>query len=277
MGKVTQGKVRMSDLSSLPAKAETTPVATGLSPSSTDNGIPWSDYATQYDLMTEMIPVYQENIERLRKLIRERGLSGPVRVCDLGAGTGNYISGIADLLPEAQFTHVDFDPQMSAIAKAKYDAAGVQVNMVQDYMQRVDFEPGSFDLVLCINALYAAAPQAVVLQRIRRWLVPDGLFFCIDFGRRQKPLDWTWYIIKNAIRERRIRKLIGFVANSRHVIKSARRGSAYQEQGGYWMHSTEEFGQMMARAGFKVDTLDACYRGYADYAVCSVPEPSPTS
>ena len=268
----------MSDLSSLPAKGEATP-APAASGSSTnlDTGIPWSDYATQYDLMTEMIPVYQENIDRLRKMIIARGLTGPVRVCDLGAGTGNYIAGIADLLPEAQFTHVDFDPQMSAIARAKYEEAGLKVNMVQDYMQRADFEPGSFDLVLCINALYAAAPQAVVLQRIRRWLSPEGLFFCIDFGRRQKPLDWTWYIIKNAVRERRIRKLIGFVANSRHVIKSARRGSAYQEQGGYWMHSTEEFGQMMTRAGFQVETLDACYRGYADYAVCSLPESSPVT
>jgi 4-hydroxy-3-methylbut-2-enyl diphosphate reductase IspH len=30
-------------------------------------GIAWSEYATQYDLMTEMIPVYQENIARLRQ------------------------------------------------------------------------------------------------------------------------------------------------------------------------------------------------------------------
>jgi ubiquinone/menaquinone biosynthesis C-methylase UbiE len=231
-------------------------------------GIAWSDYATQYDLMTEMIPVYDENIARLRALVAERGLAGAVSVCDLGAGTGNYISALADVLPEARFTHVDFDPQMSAIARAKYRKRGIEVTMIQDYMQRAEFPAGSFDLIICVNALYAAAPQELVLQRVKSWLRPGGIFFVIDFGRKQRVVDWGWYILKSSLKQRAVRKLASFVLNARHVVGSARRGAKYQTKGGYWLHTTHEFGHTLSDAGFIVDELEPCYRGYADLAVC---------
>jgi ubiquinone/menaquinone biosynthesis C-methylase UbiE len=233
-----------------------------------EEGIVWSEYAVQYDLMAEMIPAYQENIARLRALITERGLSGNIRVCDLGAGTGNYIAGIADLLPDADYTHLDQDPEMSAIARRKYDRCGIRVTMVQDFMQRASFASGSFDLIVCVNALYAAAPQELVLRRVKRWLKPDGLFFVIDYGRQARIFDWGWYILKSSIRRRALGKLVTFALNSRHVISSTRRGSSYQSQGGYWLHSTQEFGDKLSEAGFIVEKLEPCYRGYADLAVC---------
>ncbi|HAR32057.1 MAG TPA: hypothetical protein DCR65_11065, partial [Gammaproteobacteria bacterium] len=59
----------------------------------------------------------------------------------------------------------------------------------------------TFDVVICINALYAMVPQTQVLQRVRRMLKPNGWFLVIDFGRPQRVVDWARFLIKSAIRK----------------------------------------------------------------------------
>jgi len=231
--------------------------------------IDWDAYASQYDLLADLNPSYRENIETVREIIADLALPSNPAICDLGAGTGNFICALSRDLPGAQFVHLDADSEMNRIAGAKYAkiAAG-NVTIQTDSVFEAEFPSQSFDLILCVNALYSMNPQREVLCRINRWLKPGGFFVVIDFGRRAKIFDWGRYILGNMLREKGILESVKIIRSGWESLRQNRRGSKGQLEGLYWLHSTEEFGRALSEAGFLVDELTTCYRGYCDLAVC---------
>lgn len=242
-------------------------------PSSVDSDeMDWDAYAEHYDLMCELNPSYQDNLLSLATRLPKWNLPSDARVCDLGAGTGNYIHLLSRLIPDATFTHVDFDKKMNEVAQQKYQSAEIdEVHVVKDYVQRVEFPKESFDLILCVNALYAISPQVQVLRKIHSWLNPDGKFFVIDFGRKQRVLDWTFYLFRESLKHHRVGTYVKALLEGREVIKQNRRSTKGQITGRYWTHSTEDFGVTLEECGFEVEELFPCYRGYSDLAVCRKP------
>lgn len=236
---------------------------------SDSNGIAWDKYAPHFDLMAELMPAYEENLDSLKEHIEARGLSGKVNVVDLGAGTGIYTECISKLLPEATIYHVDFDPSMNQIAKAKYESKGLSnINILTESIQRIEFEPSSIDLVVCVNVLYAVKPQQAVAMKIKRWLRQDASLFIIDFGRKQSAIDWGLHLLGNAIKGRNVRKYFRFLLFGQQITRQAVKGRRAQENGEYWMHTTEEFSSFLENAGYNVEFVAPCYRGYADLAIC---------
>jgi ubiquinone/menaquinone biosynthesis C-methylase UbiE len=239
--------------------------------------ISWDAYASQYDLLAAANPSYAENIEIVRAAIASLDLPAGAVVCDVGGGTGNFTCALSEDMPDARFVHLDADAEMNRIASAKFVSLGVRdVSVVGRSVFDVDFANGSFDLILCINALYSMVPQDEVLDRIRRWLKPDGRFVVIDFGRRTKVFDWGRFILGNMIKEKGLVESLRFLRKGLETLKQNRRGSKGQAEGIYWLHSTEEFGRVLTGHGFIVDELRTCYRGYCDLALCR-PDSSSTS
>jgi len=234
-----------------------------------DDEMNWDAYAEHYDVMCAFNPAYQQNIEQLERYIRKWNLPEDAKICDLGAGTGNYIVAMSRLIPNASFVHVDFDAKMNVAAQKKYADHGVQdFTIMANYAQHVDFPESQFDLVVCVNALYAICPQKQVLNKVRTWLKPEGRFFVIDFGRRQRTLDWAIYLFRESMKNHRAGDYVKALIESREVFKQNRKSLKGQQTGRYWLHSTSEFGNTLVDSGFEVDELAVCYRGYADLAVC---------
>jgi ubiquinone/menaquinone biosynthesis C-methylase UbiE len=235
----------------------------------------WDAYAEHYDLMCEFNPSYQANVSQLLSVLHNSPIPEGATVCDLGAGTGNYTVAMAQAFPRANYVHVDFDERMNELALRKYRSYRINsVRIVSDYAQTVDFPPNTFDLVVCVNALYAISPQVPLLHKIRSWLKPSGIFFVIDFGRRQRSLDWALYLLRESIKSRRTAGYLRAVIEGREVFKQNRRSSKGQASGRYWLHSTADFGEILNDTGFIVDRLESCYRDYADLAVCRTPADS---
>lgn len=230
----------------------------------------WDAYAKHYDQMCRFNPAYQDNIAILLDRLSAWNLPPNPAVCDLGAGTGNYIVRLSGALPAASFTHVDFDRRMISSAMNKYADQGIShVSFVHEEIHNVAFPDQSFDLIICVNALYAFTPQQEVLTEIRKWLKPEGKLFLIDFGRKQRTLDWAIYMLRESIKSRRVGEYARAFLEGREVIRQSQRSTKGQESGRYWLHSTEEFGRCLSEAGFTVEELRPCYRDYADMAVCS--------
>ena len=85
----------------------------------------------------------------------------PVRIADLGCGTGS----LAVLLAEQanRVSGVDISGEMIRLAQAKARAAGVDVNLVQGDAADPPFAAASFDVVLARHVLWAFEnPHAVV-------------------------------------------------------------------------------------------------------------------
>ena len=242
-------------------------------PSVSSDEMDWDAYAEHYDEMCALNPAYQNNIELLLKRIPIWNMPANAKVCDLGAGTGNYICSLSALLPEADFVHVDFDTKMNELASQKYSRLEKpNVQIIQEYAQRIEFPNQSFDLVMCVNALYAISPQLEVLQKIRSWIKPGGRLFIIDFGRKQRTLEWTLYILRESLKSNTLGRYAKTLIEAREVLKQNRRSTKGQITGRYWLHSTNQFGETLRQCGFLVEELFPCYRGYADLAVCRVSE-----
>lgn len=228
----------------------------------------YAEYAKHFDQMCELLPVYQDNIDYLLDLVPKLELPDNPKICDLGAGTGNYICALSDVLPNARYVHVDMDSNMNNRARKKYQERGLfNVEIVEDYIERINFPEGEFDLIVCVNALNTAPPQLPVLRRMRRCLRTDGTLFLIDFGRKQRVLDWGWYILTNTLRTHGMTKYIKAILENREALKQNRHAKKDQANGLMWTHTLKEFSALVTQAGFDIKTARTCYRGYCDLVV----------
>lgn len=228
----------------------------------------YNRYAPQFDRMCQITPVYQDNIDLLLEFLPTFQLPKDAAICDLGAGTGNFVLAMADQLPDAQYTHLDFDETMNRHARFKYEQAGVRnYEILHEHIQRATFQEESFDLIVCVNALNTAPPQLPVLNMVNRWLKPNGHFFLIDFGREQRVVDWTWYIVKHLYKTEGVGQVFRSFWENREAIRQNRRARLDQKSGLMWTHSTEELAELTTRAGFTVDHVQTCYREYSDLVI----------
>jgi ubiquinone/menaquinone biosynthesis C-methylase UbiE len=234
-----------------------------------DQEIDWDAYASQYDLLAKYNPAYSDNIALMRYLLSRYLVREPKRVLDIGAGTGNYICALGKDYPNASFVHLDADVVMNRIAEGKYRSAGIRnIDIVTSPVLDAELDRGGFDLIICINALYAMQSRDKVLSKVRNWLREDGSFFVIDFGRHTDIWDWSKYIFGHILRDLGVREFVRFLVKGSETIRQNRKGSKGQLEGIYWLHSTDEFKLALEASGFSVEHIETCYRDYCDLALC---------
>ena len=230
--------------------------------------IDWARYALDYDAMCEANPAYQENIQLLKDRVGNWQLSTPPQVLDIGAGTGNYISVLGDILVGARFTHLDSNALMNTQALIKYRLQGLKVEVIQNTLRDALLAVGSQDLVICVNALYAMPHPHAMLRKIRRVTKRGGKLFIIDFGRPMDVGKWSMFMLKSLVKQHGARGALAWFWRYREVLKQNRIGLQAQRQGSYWLHSPTEFADALERTGWHIEEIATCYQGYCDLAVC---------
>ncbi len=224
----------------------------------------YSEYAPHYDNLCEINPAYQELVQIFLDSLSGMNLPNSPTVADLGAGTGNFICPLLSAIPEASVTHLDCSPEMNALAKQKYLDLGLSVNVIEAHMEDWEFESDSFDLIVCVNVLNNAPPALPMLRMIRRWLKPNGTLFLIDFGREIKIIDWTWYLLRDSLKNRGPSATLRSIYQTRKAFSSNKAGKGDQKAGKLWTHTSEELRSLVEEAGFSIQKFQTCYRDYAD-------------
>ncbi|WP_373532256.1 class I SAM-dependent methyltransferase [Vampirovibrio sp.] len=127
------------------------------------------------------IPPYREMLDALLGYCF-LGVEKPLRILELGCGTGNLSVLLRALFPNARLTLVDLSPDMLKLAAVKLGAESEQLQLLQGGFMEVSFQPESFDLVISSMALHHLrdAEKPVLYERIFQWLKPGGLFRCAD-------------------------------------------------------------------------------------------------
>jgi trans-aconitate methyltransferase len=110
------------------------------------------------------------------RIVRHVNPDTPMRILDLGCGTGSQIFDLARALPAATFVGVDISElnveQARKAASASPDADRMRF-VSGDYMQ---LEEGMFDLIVSYSTLHLIpVPSDQLLQKLSRDLVPGGL------------------------------------------------------------------------------------------------------
>jgi SAM-dependent methyltransferase len=122
----------------------------------------------------------------LPEVVEARGEPG--RALDLGCGSGVFSVWLAKKGYEV--TGLDFIPRAIAMAKARSEAEGVQVNLVNADLLTWTAS-GQFDLIVdsgCLHSLIGGDVRRYKEQLVR-WLAPGGDYVLGHFGKRHA-LDW---------------------------------------------------------------------------------------
>ena len=232
--------------------------------------VQWDEYAEAYDTMCNVNPAYQENISIFRDWISELELPENAKICDLGAGTGNYVIEAAIAHPTAHVLHVDSDPVMNRTARRKYKAAGTSnVSFLAANVLNAGVGAATIDLIVCVNALYVFPSVRSVLAKCHDWMKPGAYFFLIDLGRPMDVRDWSEYLISSNVKSRGLTATVGAFIRGRKAIGQNRLIRRQQDRGAYWLHTHEQLLAELEAAGFAVVRSETCYRGVCDLAICS--------
>ncbi len=111
------------------------------------------------------------------------------RVLDLGCGSGRDVYLLSQLVgPAGEVVGVDMTPEQLALAREhqlwhgeQFGFANVRfVEGLIEQLERLDLEPGSFDVVVSNCVVNLATDKGAVIAGVRRLLKPGGEFYFAD-------------------------------------------------------------------------------------------------
>jgi len=151
-------------------------------------GAAWFDrWATEYDgerrlLISPFDAFYGAAAEAAALLpgggLRTQGAGGgPIRVLDLGAGTGLLTAALAERLPGAELTLLDEAPAMLAKARERLAPLGDRVRVIEGDLL-AGMPDGPFDVIASGLAIHHLPheQQAQTYAAARERLAPGGVF-----------------------------------------------------------------------------------------------------
>lgn len=126
---------------------------------------------------------------------------GPVRVLDLGAGTGLLTAVLAGALPNAELTLLDEAPGMLAQAKERLADIAGRLTLIEGDLF-TDFPDGPFDVIASGLAIHHLDPadQARVYALAREHLAPGGVFVNAEQLRGSTPWLETHFVEREVVR-----------------------------------------------------------------------------
>jgi ubiquinone/menaquinone biosynthesis C-methylase UbiE len=155
--------------------------------------------AKLYDFGVELLFVGMADVMRRQALaeVVRRKVGGQVRLLDVGAGTGRFLSQAASTLPGSKLWGVDLSPWYVSYARDLLDGDRLespnppQVDVAN--AESLPFADNSFEVVTSIFVMHEL-PRRVrrnVLAEMRRVLVPGGLLVLEDAAQPSDSRELT--------------------------------------------------------------------------------------
>jgi SAM-dependent methyltransferase len=124
-----------------------------------------------------------------QRLFNRYGLSGSLRILDLGCGTGEITRRLAERYPQAMLLGIDILEGNLALARRDSAALGQRIRYAQGDAFALDLADGGLDLVVCRHMSQAVPDFPLVLAEITRVLRPGGWLHVLseDYGMLHFP------------------------------------------------------------------------------------------
>lgn len=113
------------------------------------------------------------------RLVSMAACLAPLRILDIGCGTGYLTARLAQAFPQAAVLGLDLAPGMVEFAREKYRAANLSFTVGDG--ESLDLAERSFDLVVSNASLQWMAPEKV-FSEVVPVLAPGGTFLFSTFG-----------------------------------------------------------------------------------------------
>jgi ubiquinone/menaquinone biosynthesis C-methylase UbiE len=197
--------------------------------------------ANQYRRDDE-IEARSENHQRLGGNLRRicRSFSKPVRVLEMGCGTGRYFHWLENT---ELLVGTDISAEMLRQARQPVHASQVtarEIRLIRSNLYEMSFEPESFDFIYSLGVFgYGAAITSEMCARIQGWLAPGGRLYFDALERRE---SGRVHELKQSVKSAVLPLLPGSV---RQRVEARR-----QEAVPVCNHTRAEVEQLMTEAGF---------------------------
>jgi ubiquinone/menaquinone biosynthesis C-methylase UbiE len=151
----------------------------------------FTSWSETYDRSILQWLLFGPSHRALIKRIREAAGDQPIKMLDVGCGTGLFASKVRTILPRVEVCGVDLVSDMLAKGQPRWRLHRGHVLPVQGDSERLPFASGSFDIVTCANSFHHYPRQDRAVSEMGRVLRPGGRLMIID-GYRDAP--WGWFI-----------------------------------------------------------------------------------
>ena len=133
-------------------------------------------------------PSHRAMIRRIGAVAGDR----PLKVLDVGCGTGVFAARLREAVPLARVWGIDLVPGMLRKGADRWKRHAEGVQPVQGDSERLPFADGSFDVITCANSFHHYPHQEHAVREMRRVLRPGGRLMIVD-GYRDAPWGWLIY------------------------------------------------------------------------------------
>jgi demethylmenaquinone methyltransferase/2-methoxy-6-polyprenyl-1,4-benzoquinol methylase len=219
----------------------------------------------RYDLINHVITLGQDN--RWRKLAARACLEGnPLRILDLGCGTGDLAINIARLATaELEITGLDYSLPMLARAKDKAERADLKnkVEFIHGEATKIPFPDEYFDCVgisfAFRNLTYLNPLWELHLAEVLRALKSGGKYVIVESSQPRNRFIKTLFHLY----------LRAFVMPVGTLLSGEQGAYRYLAESAARYYSPEEVREMLLKAGFREVTYRPLFLGAAGIHVAT--------
>jgi hypothetical protein len=229
----------------------------------------WSACASQYDLMAEINPAYQQLVTHCIDTARRWELRSGQVLADFCAGTGNFSIPLAWTLPGLTVLHIERNPDMMRRAETKArDAALHNWHAISLDLSLPTWPIPPLAGAVATHCIYTFPKPQDFIRRLCAHLDERGFIYACDVGRVFNLIDWAWFLVKASLASRGLLQTAKLLTATHLIRRQNQIIAKAQRTGAFWTHNLFQF-----RSCFEVDGMkalaEACdlYHGYDDLVV----------
>ena len=165
------------------------------------------DLLYQEEAFASVIRLYKESVtarvfnglvkEGVDEVLRGIGPDHPLRILEIGAGTGGTTQYVLEALADRDITYLftDISPAFVQAAKERHESRpGFEARVLD-----IEKDPSAqglagrqFDLIVAANVLHATADLSETLRRVHALTAPGGLLMLLEVTAPQRWIDITF-------------------------------------------------------------------------------------
>lgn len=157
----------------------------------------------------------------------------PVKLLDIGCGTGTFISMLAETPLPVETVGLDMAARMCQIGARKAGQLGLsdRVRFVVADSEHLPLPSNTFDFVTCANSFHHYPHQDLALKQMLDVLKPGGRLIILD-GFRDNVIGWFVFDVCVAMAEKSVHHCPA--SEMIQLLTDAGFGDIYQEKFGLW-------------------------------------------